>query len=304
MILSNFTGYLLPWDQLAYWAVTISTSMLDYIPLVGSGIREWVLGGTEPGPRTLINFYAIHTAVLPLLLLFFLPWHFWRVRKAGGLVLLRKSGDEPGAAPDMVESMPHLIVREAALALIVLAVVLLISMFFNAPLGEQANPGLSPNPTKAPWYFMGIQEMLMHFHPVFALLVIPLILVFGLLSLPYFNAGADTAGIWFCSAKGRKMSWLAAVFATAVTVLAVMLDDFANAVYQAGPAGLVKNGLLPFAVLLTVCGGFYWLVKRTFKAGHREAIQTLFTLLVTAFVVLTLIGVWFRGADMQLMWAA
>ena len=304
VILSNFTGYLLPWDQLAYWAVTISTSMLDYIPLVGTGIREWVLGGTEPGPRTLINFYAIHTAVLPLLLLFFLPWHFWRIRKAKGLVMLRKPLEEPGVATEMVDSMPHLIVREAALALVVVAAVLLISMVFNAPLGEQANPGLSPNPTKAPWYFMGIQEMLIHFHPVFALLVIPLLLVFGLLSMPYFNTGAETAGIWFCSAKGRRMSAVAAVFATLVTVSAVLLDEFTDAVYQAGPAGLVSNGLLPFAILLAVCGGFYWLVKKVYRAERHEAIQTLFTLLVTAFVVLTLIGIWLRGTDMQLMWAA
>ncbi|MGA9572722.1 MAG: cytochrome b N-terminal domain-containing protein, partial [Lysobacterales bacterium] len=95
VVLSNFTGYLLPWDQLAYWAVTISTSMLDYIPVVGTGIRQWVLGGTEPGPRTLINFYAIHTAVLPGLMLFFVPFHFWRIRKANGLVIPRASADEP-----------------------------------------------------------------------------------------------------------------------------------------------------------------------------------------------------------------
>lgn len=303
VVLSNLTGYLLPWDQLAYWAVTISTSMLDYIPLVGTGLREWILGGTEPGPKTLVNFYAIHTALLPAFLLFFIPFHFWRIRKANGLVIKRTPDAEPAAADRMVDSMPHLFMREAAIALIALAAVLLISMFYNAPLGELANPGLSPNPTKAPWYFMGIQEMLIHFHPVFALLVIPGLLILGLLSLPFFNYGATAPGVWFHSVKGRKMTLAAAVFATVATIGMVWLDDYLAAGYQAGPAGLVRNGLLPFAILLAVCAVFYWVVRKIFRANNYEMVQAMFTLIATSFVVLTVIGVWFRGAGMQLGWA-
>ena len=71
MLLSNFTGYLLPWDQLSYWAVTISVGMLEYIPVAGLWFQELIQGGTEVGPATLSNFYAIHTAVLPGLLIFF-----------------------------------------------------------------------------------------------------------------------------------------------------------------------------------------------------------------------------------------
>jgi quinol-cytochrome oxidoreductase complex cytochrome b subunit len=169
VIFSNFTGYLLPWDQIAYWAITISTSMLDYLPLVGTGIKQWILGGEEPGPGTLMNFYAVHTAILPATLLIFMPFHFWRIRKARGLVIPRAPTEDPGIRGETIASMPHLIMREVAVALLLLAVILISAMLFNAPLAEQANPGLSPNPTKAPWYFMGFQEMLMHFHPVFAL---------------------------------------------------------------------------------------------------------------------------------------
>jgi len=304
VVLSNFTGYLLPWDQLAYWAVTISTSMLDYIPVVGSGLREWILGGTEPGPKTLVNFYAIHTALLPALLLFFVPFHFWRIRKAGGLVTRRAPGAGTAAPGDMVAAMPHLVMREAAIALIALAAILLVSMVYNAPLGELANPGLSPNPTKAPWYFMGIQEMLIHFHPVFALLVIPGLLTLALLWLPYFKYQATAPGVWFHSAKGRKMALAAAVFALVATAGMVWLDDFLGAGYQAGPAGLVRNGLLPFAILLAVIAVFYWAARKIFKANNYEMVQAMFTLILTSFVVLTLIGVWFRGAGMQLGWAA
>ena len=303
VIFSNFTGYLLPWDQIAYWAITISTSMLDYLPVVGPGIKQWVLGGAEPGPVTLMNFYALHTAILPALLLFVLPFHFWRIRKASGLVIPRSPGEDPGTRGPMVDAMPHLIVREVTTAVVLLAVILLISLFFDAPLADQANPGLSPNPTKAPWYFMGLQELLMHFHPVFAVFVIPLLMVAGLLFIPYINYQAETAGIWFCSRKGRKMALIAVVVATAATVAAVLLDEFVIGANLAGPPNMISNGLLPFSIILAACTGFYVVMKMGFKASNNESIQALFTLLMTAFVVLTVTGVWFRGTGMQLMWA-
>ena len=303
VIFSNFTGYLLPWDQIAYWAITISTSMLDYLPVVGPGIKQWVLGGTEPGPVTLMNFYALHTAILPALLLFVLPFHFWRIRKANGLVIPRSPAEDPGTRGPMVDAMPHLIVREVTTAVVLLAVILLISMFFDAPLADQANPGLSPNPTKAPWYFMGLQELLMHFHPVFAVFVIPLLMVAGLLSIPYLKYQAETAGVWFCSRKGRKMALIAVVVATAATVAAVLLDEFVIGANLAGPPNLISNGLLPFSIILAACAGFYAAMKMGFKATSNEANQALFTLLMTAFVILTVIGVWFRGTGMRLMWA-
>ncbi len=303
IVLSNFTGYLLPWDQQAYWAVTISTSMLDYIPWVGTGLKEGILGGSEPGKATLMNFYAIHTAILPALLLFFLPFHFWRIRKAGGLVIPRSAAEPPDIRGAEVNTMPNLIAREVTMALVLLAVLLILSMLLNAPLADQANPGLSPNPTKAPWYFMGIQELLMHFHPLYALLVIPLLLVFGLLSLPYISYEVETAGVWFASVKGRKMALVAVVLATAATVASVWLDEFVINSGLSSTPGMTANGLLPFAFVLTACAGFYILMKRGFKASNNEAIQALFTLLMTAFVVVTVIGIWFRGAGMQLMWA-
>jgi quinol-cytochrome oxidoreductase complex cytochrome b subunit len=302
VILSAFTGYLLPWDQIAYWAITISTSMLDYIPGVGAGLKVWLVGGNEPGPQTLINFYAIHTAILPALLLFFLPFHFWRIRKANGLVIPRSVEEDPSIRGEMVEAMPHQIARETAITLLVLATVLLVAMFIDAPLAERANPGLSPNPTKAPWYFMGVQELLMHFHPLFATLVIPVLLVSGLLSIPYIRYESNTSGVWFCSPKGLKMALVATVFAVIATIAAVLLDEFVITASETGPPDMISNGLLPFAIVLVVCTGFYYGLKRGFAATNNETVQALFTLLMTAFVTLTVIGIWFRGTGMQLMW--
>jgi len=87
IIFSNFTGYLLPWDQLAYWAVTVGTSLLEYIPLIGNSIREFILGGDEVNANTLLIFYNFHTALFPILILLLMAYHFWRVRKAGGVIL-------------------------------------------------------------------------------------------------------------------------------------------------------------------------------------------------------------------------
>ena len=107
VIFSNFTGYLLPWDQLAFWAITVSTSMLNYIPLFGTQLANFVRGGNEVGAPTLLIFYNFHTAILPLTLVILMTFHFWRVRKNkgvqrglradGGTVTQHKSGNIPAA---------------------------------------------------------------------------------------------------------------------------------------------------------------------------------------------------------------
>ncbi len=79
----SFTGYLLPWDQLAYWAVTVGTNLVHYVPLVGNTLQDLLIGGDQVGANTLLRFYALHVAVLPALLILVLAVHIWRVRKDG-----------------------------------------------------------------------------------------------------------------------------------------------------------------------------------------------------------------------------
>ncbi len=80
-LLLSFTGYLLPWDQLAYWAVTIGTSMTDFVPVIGGQLKTILLGGDQVGEATLLRFYVLHVAVLPLLIAFVFMIHLWRWRK-------------------------------------------------------------------------------------------------------------------------------------------------------------------------------------------------------------------------------
>lgn len=81
----SFTGYLLPWDQLAFWAVTVGSNIAAYMPVIGDYIRFLLLGGNEVGQMALLRFYVLHIAVLPLVAAIFMAVHFWRIRKDGGL---------------------------------------------------------------------------------------------------------------------------------------------------------------------------------------------------------------------------
>jgi quinol-cytochrome oxidoreductase complex cytochrome b subunit len=81
----SFTGYLLPWDQLAFWAITVGTSIVGYAPIIGEPLRKFLLGGDTVGQEALIRFYVLHVVILPGLMVIFMAIHFWRIRKDGGL---------------------------------------------------------------------------------------------------------------------------------------------------------------------------------------------------------------------------
>jgi len=81
----SFTGYLLPWDQLSIWAVTVGTNLAGYSPLIANQVRFLLLGGLEVGPNTLLRWYVLHVLALPFVRVIFLAVHFWRIRKDGGI---------------------------------------------------------------------------------------------------------------------------------------------------------------------------------------------------------------------------
>ncbi|MDH3470726.1 MAG: cytochrome b N-terminal domain-containing protein [Acidimicrobiia bacterium] len=230
-LLLSFTGYLLPWDQLAYWAVTVGTAMAAWVPIIGDDVKELLLGGPTVGSATLLRFYVLHVAVLPAVLIGVVTLHLWRWRKdsmltsdpaavAGngpggvdvrpGLPIAVSTPAEPvvvegkrilGVVPgkpavgdrkepsdeDLVMVWPHLLVRHAVAALVVILVVLVVSLAFDAPLREIANPGITPNPEKAPWYFAALQELLSHYHPLVAGILVPTAIVLGIMALPYMD---------------------------------------------------------------------------------------------------------------------
>lgn len=107
---ASFTGYLLPWDQLSYWAITVGTNIAGYAPGVGPELQQFLLGGTEVGQNTLIRFYTLHIAVLPLLIFLLVSVHIWRVRKDGGLATNEPAANESideAPSPDKQVSPPE-----------------------------------------------------------------------------------------------------------------------------------------------------------------------------------------------------
>ena len=298
VIFSNFSGYLLPWDQLAYWAITVSTSMLNYIPLIGESLANIVRGGNVVGGPTLLIFYNFHTAILPVIIIVLMSFHFWRVRKNKGVVIKENS------TPEMVAADPNLVVKEFVVAVSLLAFVLLISIFFNAPLLDRADPAYSPNPAKAPWYFMGIQELLLHFHPLFSAVIIPTLFLAGMIYLPFTNFKTKHEGVWFLTPKGKKLTLIAAVSALIITPTAILLNEFVFDFegWMGTIPAKISNGLIPFSILCGILGIYFFLIHKKFKPDKSEFILFSFTFLMMAYAVLTFIGIWFRGPGMVLGW--
>ncbi len=293
ILAANFTGYLLPWDQLAYWAVTVSTSMLSYIPWLGELLRQAVLAGPELGAETLRLFFALHTAVVPMMLISMMAFHVWRVRKAGGLVQRpRPNADKAQRVP----VQPELLVREAVVALVLMAAVLLVAVFINAPLGDPANPGLSPNPTRAPWYFAGFQELLLHLHPFFAVCMVPLVFGVALMAIPFMRYEDALGGVWFISPGGRRVALIAVAMAVVLTPTAVLLNEGVVPMFE----GMASSGWIPFAVIIIVLTALYAAFRHIGQGSTPIAVQGVFTFAMTAFVMLTAVNVWFRGEGMAL----
>ncbi|HTS70760.1 MAG TPA: cytochrome b N-terminal domain-containing protein [Terriglobia bacterium] len=248
-LFASFTGYLLPWDQLAFWAITVGTSIAGYAPVFGKQIRFILLGDSSVGQEALLRFYVLHVAVLPILMSVLVAVHFWRIRKDGGLSRPAEedeftpdgvpvSASQPAlapAAPGQVAhtaqpevgeplgerrrygiqglvkgpitkagnipdrslfSWPNLFIAELVIFLVTVAGVLLVSVFFNAPLEEPVNVMHPPNPAKAPWYFLGLQEMV-SYSAFWGGVGIPTVEVLLLLLLPYIDRKPGGVGRWF-----------------------------------------------------------------------------------------------------------
>lgn len=222
----SFTGYLLPWDQLAFWAVTVGTNMIGSVPVGGDWVRELVLGDATVGEAALLRFYVLHCVLLPVLIGGLAAFHIFRVRRDGGLVT-SEHAPEPISAEipastkreplqRMVNAWPHLIYRELVVTLLVTAALAAVSLWLDAPLEPEADRTRTPNPAKAPWYFLGVQE-LAHYSAFWGGVFIPAAIVVGLCLLPYLDRVVKAPGRTF-----PRERWLAcALFCGLLVFMAV-----------------------------------------------------------------------------------
>lgn len=300
VLASNFTGYLLPWDQLAYWAVTVSTSLIEYIPRVGTVISNFVLAGPTVGQGTLRNFYAVHVLVLPILLMVMMSYHFWKIRKNGGISQPDPKQEQPLFR---VSTIPNLVRIEFAAATVVIVGVLVWSMFTPAPLNALADPLNSPNPAKAAWYFMGLQELLLHMDALAAMALVA-ILLGVLVILPLVDRRDEDIGIYFRSRKGRWAAFIGAFLALDLVPILVVADEYwidLPAMLPLDWPALVVNGLVPLLATLAGLVLIYLLTRLILRANRSEGLVAVFVFVMLSLVVLTFIGIYFRGPNMALV---
>ncbi|WP_195715168.1 cytochrome b N-terminal domain-containing protein [Ancylomarina sp. 16SWW S1-10-2] len=297
VIASSFTGYLLPWDQLAYWAVTVITQIFEYIPFIGHSLAYAIRGSETVDGNTLLNFYTLHTGIIPLLFIVLMVMHFWLVRKAGGIALPKKEEQ------DFVDIVPNLVSKEIMVACIVIAGLFLTAAFYDAPLLDQANPLKSPNPSKAPWYFLGAQELLLHLHPFFGAVVIPFATGIFFLGLPFYKYDKINIGVWFNSPLGKKMTIQSSLIAFVFTfILIYLFEHFLHFdLWLASWPSVISTGLIPFLFYIVPVAIYLLFWNKKHKANRTELIMACTSIILSSYICMLLISLLFRGEGMLMI---
>ena len=221
----SYTGYLLPWDQLALWAVTIGASMLEAAPppVVGNFVNVLVKGAPDLGAAGLLRFYLLHVILFPALLLVFLGIHYYKVVVHGHSLPPEK--EEPGV--DTGSKIPrekrrYFLIDQLTsevlwLAVITLVLIVIVIFFYDAPLEPHANPLSTPLHTVAPWYFLWIQGLLKLGDKTLMGVILPTILIGAFTLWPYFDVGPNRR--W---GSRRPAITLSLLFISAIFVLTWM----------------------------------------------------------------------------------
>ncbi|NLE77489.1 MAG: hypothetical protein GX605_12155 [Chloroflexi bacterium] len=203
---------------------------------------------------------------------------------------------------DTVMTFPNLVLIEFLGALGMILLLLLLSVLRDAPLEEFANPQSPPNPAKAAWYLMGVQELILHLHPQWGSILIPGAITVLLMAIPYLDRDTSDVGIWFGGARGRRIAGYTAL-ATALTLPALILlsSQFGVKSILPNASATVTGIIVPVAIILVILDGLRRIL-RYYGATRREVIVAFFTVFITSFFVLTAIMLLFRGPGERLYW--
>ena len=216
----GFTGYLLPWDQKAYWATTVGTNMIGTVPGVGPALLQLVRGGTDVGAVTLTRFYAMHVMLFPVTITLLAAVHFVLVIYHGvsvspGLWHRGVPGSETDAGANTDAGAgtkeayqeryasfkakgpyfwPDLIAEDLRVALVLFLILIGLSVLVGVPLDERADPTDTAYIPRPEWYFMGLFELLKYFPGALewvGVVLVPSLLVVLLLATPWLSRGAE-----------------------------------------------------------------------------------------------------------------
>lgn len=344
----SFTGYLLPWDQLAFWAVTIGANIaqspqeitdalgITAIFDVGGMQKELLLGAHYVGQEAMIRFYVLHIMVLPVVITVLIALHFWRIRKDGGLVrpasadltsdgkpaspalsspqlktfglMSLMKGKTPAVNREMqstVTTWPNVVYVIGAASMVTILAMLILGSLFDAPLREMANPAVLENPAKAPWYFLGLQE-LVSYSAFMGGVGIPAIVVLGLALVPYLDREKEDAGIWFSGARGRRVALLSLVLTVIVVVgmlwFTVEHGWLRNWEATRNVSQIVITLLNPGTVFVFLFAIWSIAVVKTTGSTRMGAVA-LFTCFLVGFVILTYFATVHRGPNWDFYWS-
>jgi menaquinol-cytochrome c reductase cytochrome b/c subunit len=202
----------------------------------------------------------------------------------------KSSAKVKGAKPPQLMSYPHVLLREVIAFEIFTVALVVVALFWDAPLEQLANPFLTPNPAKAPWYFLGLQELLHYLPPVVAGVLIPTLVVVALVVIPYFDVNIKGEPLWTGNRPRRLMAFMAGV--------AVLL-----VVFGSHEAFDVVGPTLAFASLALAA---YFVPPRGGRLMHYLGTRPLSWWIMSWFIAtsltLTLVGTLFRGPGWSLVW--
>ena len=209
---------------------------------------------------------------------------------------------------DRILAFPIVLLVELVIGLGTTMAILFFAIIRDAPLEELANPQVTTNPAKAPWYFMGLQELLEHMHPTVAGIMIPTILVLFLIALPYLDNDRKGSGRWFTSARGRQITLLSSLYALIVMPVYIAVDNVVKLqeiLRDAFPQSLalIGQGFIPGAILTFLAFVPAIVLWRTRpKPTMREIMLAIFAVLLVSAIVFTICGFFFRGPNFELYW--
>jgi len=187
-----FTGYLLPWDQRAYFATAVGTNAASEIPFIGESLKRLMRGGTEMGTLTISRFFVAHVFLIPACIFAFVASHILIFRKAGAAGHFTEHPTEPKQKPELF--YPRQVVMDLALTTLLIIGLGLLSFFMPVPLGPPANPADAQYVPRPEWYYLPIFQYLKYWHgswSVMGILMIPSAVVIAIVALPFFDRGIE-----------------------------------------------------------------------------------------------------------------
>jgi quinol-cytochrome oxidoreductase complex cytochrome b subunit len=226
---------------------------------------------------------------------------------------------------DTAMTWPHLLVIEFIAAMIWSLGLFIIAALFNAPLQDHSTLDCTPNPSKAPWYLLNLQELLLHMDKGLAGVVVPTVWLTFMAAIPYIDRSREGIGRWFTSDVGKKCAILSTVFTGVIVPALIAIDvvikidrrpiidaaknikgpgwpgysEFATKNFPGG-SELIPNYIVPIFLMLFLPFVLVLLCKRLFGASTREWMIAIFTGFVVSYVVLTIVGTSMRGPGMDL----